>query len=258
MHLKILSFNLRFDKPDPGEQNWRVRRRAIAELINEYAPDLIGTQEGLAHQLLDLHRLLPQYQSVGGDRAGTGTDEYCAIFYRPRRLECLETGDFFLSDTPEVPGSISPCWENPAPRMVTWAVFTLAGERVTLLNTHLDYHSARARELGAKLICDYLQFKPMDSYCFLTGDFNAAPGTLPRETFQQSLANHLRLNDALAEVEKEQQMSYHEFTGKGFDAVDTIYYDSRVSLQMAKIDSSRRQGVLPSDHFPVIGEFTAN
>lgn len=260
MHLKIISFNLRFDKPDPGEQNWRRRRSAIATLLKEYAPDLIGTQEGLAHQLLDLHRLLPQYQSVGGDRVGTGTDEYCAIFYRSERLECVETGDFFLSDTPEVPGSISPGWGNPAPRMATWAAFAVAGEakKTALFNTHLDYHSAKARELGARAICDYLQRLQLeDYYFFATGDFNATPDSLPRETFKQPLANNLQLNDALAGVAREQQVSFHDFTGTGFIAVDTIYYDSRVSLQMAKVDTLRWQGVLPSDHFPVIGEFTS-
>ena len=258
---KIMTLNLRYDKPDPGEQNWRVRREAIAALIAHYCPDLIGTQEGKAHQLLDLHRLLPDYQSVGGDRTGTGTNEYCGIFYKTQRLKCLETGDFFLSDTPEIPGSITPDWGNPLPRMTTWAVFKLIGEvkNITLFNTHLDYQSAKARELGAKLICDRLgNFEPANSYLFLVGDFNAAPGTLPRQTFERPLSSGLQLQDALAGVELEQQMTFHDFTGKGLDAVDGIYYDSRASLKVVKVDRSRWRGILPSDHFPAIAEFFFN
>jgi len=58
MEIKVMSFNLRYDKPDPGENAWTVRKEAVASLISHYAPDIIGTQEGKAHQLLDLHRLL--------------------------------------------------------------------------------------------------------------------------------------------------------------------------------------------------------
>lgn len=259
MQLTVATLNLRYDKPDSGDRNWQVRRAAIASFFTHYAPDVIGTQEGEAHQLLDLHRLLPDYQSVGGDRAGTGTGEHCAIFYRTQRLQCLETGDFYLSDTPEIPGSISPDWGNYQPRMTTWATFAVANEakKITLLNTHLDYDSARARELGAKLIRDRI-FPSIDSLFFLTGDFNAAPDTVPRQTLASSLSQGVQLHDALAGMELDEQMTFHDFTSTGFDAVDTIYCDSRVSLREAKVDAAHWQGVLLSDHFPVVAWFSWN
>ena len=258
MKLVIITFNLRFDKPDPQEYNWRRRKEAIASILHSYQPDLIGTQEGKAHQLVDLHRLLPNYQSIGGDRTGTGNDEHCAIFYHSSRWECLEAGDFFLSETPTVPGSITPAWGNPQPRMTTWGKFISPGEgkEIILFNTHLDYRSARARELGAQLICDRLKvLSNQNAYLFLTGDFNAAPQTRPRGAFRQSLAHGIQLQDVLAHLELGQQMTYHEFTGEAFDAVDTIYHDSRVQLKQVTIDKSKLQGILPSDHFPVIASF---
>ncbi|MBW4648143.1 MAG: endonuclease/exonuclease/phosphatase family protein [Kastovskya adunca ATA6-11-RM4] len=258
MELKVISFNLRYDKPDPGDHAWTVRKAAVAESIAHYAPDIIGTQEGMAHQLLDLHRLLPNYQSVGDDRTGVGMGERCAIFYRSGRLKCLNSGNFFLSDTPETPGSISPDWGNRVPRMTTWAVFAVVGEEetITVFNTHLDYNSAKARELGAKLVCDRIShLQPSESYTFLTGDFNAAPGSVPREMLGHSLPNGLHLYDALADIELEEQQTFHDFTGKAVDAVDTIYYDSRVSLRRIEIDHRQWLGVLPSDHFPVMAEF---
>ncbi|WP_013321917.1 endonuclease/exonuclease/phosphatase family protein [Gloeothece verrucosa] len=258
MLLKIITFNLRYDKPDPAQNNWRVRRAAIASLLNYYSPDLMGTQEGKAHQLLDLHRMLPEYQSVGGDRTGTGTNEHCAIFYHRRRLKCLETGDFFLSETPEIPGSITASWGNPHPRMVTWAVFEGIDEakKIVFYNTHLDYRSATARELGAKLITERLsQLDLTDSYLFVTADFNATPGSLPRTTFERPLSNGIKLYDALAEIPLEKQLSFNNFTEQPTDAIDTIYYDSRSRLQQAKVDQQKWEGLIPSDHFPVIGEF---
>ena len=258
MYLKLITLNLRYDKPDSGNNAWTVRRNAIADMINHYTPDIIGTQEGFAHQLLDLHRLIPNYQSVGCDRTGTGKDEHCAIFYHTQRLKCIDKGDFFLSNTPQIPGSISLNWGNPLPRMVSWAVFTLAGQSktITCLNTHLDYKSAKARELGVELIRDRInQFSPENTYLFLTGDFNTEPGTLPRQQLSVPLANGISLNDALAGLELGQQLSFHDFTGQAFAAVDTIYYDSRISLPAVQVDNTQWQGILPSDHFPVIAEF---
>ena len=256
--IKVMSLNLRYDKPDPGNNAWTVRKAAVAALINSYAPDIIGTQEGKAHQLLDLHRLLPDYQSVGGDRTGTGTDEHCAIFYHTQRIKCLVTGDFSLSDTPEIPGSISSTWGNSLPRMVSWAVFAAGGEQKTiaLLNTHLDYESPRSRELSVALIRDHLSnFNPAETYLMITGDFNAEPGSVTRQALEQPLLNGLHLQDVLADVELEQQLSFHDFTGKAFVAIDTIYCDSRLSLRDVKVDTGQWEGIWPSDHFSVAADF---
>ncbi|HEY9599438.1 MAG TPA: endonuclease/exonuclease/phosphatase family protein [Cyanophyceae cyanobacterium] len=258
MEIKVITLNLRYDKPDPGDYAWTIRKQAVTALITHYAPDIIGTQEGKAHQLLDLHRSLPDYLSVGGDRTGTGTSEYCAIFYNTQRLRCLSNGDFFLSDTPEIPGSISPNWGNPIPRMVTWAVFAVVGEdkQITVFNTHLDYKSEKARELSVQLLRDrFSHLNPDNSYLFLTGDFNADPGTLPRELLQHPLPNNIVLHDALADVALEHQVSFHDFTGEAFVAVDTLYYDSRVKLRQIKVDHQRWQGIWPSDHFAIVADF---
>jgi endonuclease/exonuclease/phosphatase family metal-dependent hydrolase len=66
MKLTAMSFNIRYDKPDPDERNWRVRREAVAALIVHYSPDIIGTQEACANQLLDLTPVYcREYQSLG-------------------------------------------------------------------------------------------------------------------------------------------------------------------------------------------------
>ncbi|MFM7477070.1 MAG: hypothetical protein ACKO2T_15515, partial [Microcystis aeruginosa] len=38
MKLTAMSFNIRYDKPDTDERNWRVRREAVAALIAHYSP----------------------------------------------------------------------------------------------------------------------------------------------------------------------------------------------------------------------------
>lgn len=258
MQLTVMTFNIRYDKPDPGEFNWQSRKSAIAKLINYYAPDIIGTQEGKPHQLLDLHRMLPSYQSVGRDRRGTGLDEHCAIFYRPERLKCIETGDFWLSETPEIVGSITPSWGNPYPRIVTWARFVGADSSQSLLfyNTHLDYYGMAARENGAITI--HKHFSSLDlsqDYLFLTADFNTNPGTLPRQILERPLPSGYAMKDILEGWDLETQMTFNGFRDRATIAIDTIYYDSRLKPVWVKIDNDRWLDVLPSDHYPVIAEF---
>ncbi|WP_040483743.1 endonuclease/exonuclease/phosphatase family protein [Lyngbya aestuarii] len=256
--MKIVTFNVRFDKPDPGNSAWVWRRGIIAQLIAQSGADLIGTQEGKAHQLLDLHRRLNDYQSVGVDRLGNGLSEYCAIFYHQQRWRCLKTGEFWLSQTPKLVGSVTREWENPVPRMVSWGVFEGVGQDkpIIIFNTHFDYHSPRARELSAQLISDRLSQFNADEYRFIvTGDFNAEPDSFPRKTLLKPLTNGVVLRDALASIDLDEQMTYHEFTGKGFAAVDTIYYDSRLNLHQVSVDRTQIDHVWPSDHFPVIAQF---
>jgi endonuclease/exonuclease/phosphatase family metal-dependent hydrolase len=257
MKLTVISLNVRYDKPDPDDRNWRVRRVAVVELLRHYSPDIVGTQEARANQLLDLHRSLPEYQSVGSDRRGTGLDEHCAILYKPSRLRLLDTFEFWLSETPKIVGSITESWGNPYPRMVTGARFqTLAGQNLLFFNTHLEHYSDLAKDLGAKCIYQYFcQLDLTNCYLFLTGDFNCNPDRFPRQVFLDPLPSGYRLEDALSSLPLEEQMSFNNYGDRPYLAIDTIYHDSRVSRERVKVDTSRWSDLLPSDHYPVIGEF---
>jgi endonuclease/exonuclease/phosphatase family metal-dependent hydrolase len=248
MKITVMSFNLRCDKPDPGVRQWEKRVGAIASVIQHYQPDLVGTQEGKPHQLKDLQALLPEYKFVGGDRTGTGEDEHCAIFYKPELLKLQQTKDFYLSDTPEIPGSIT--WETRLPRMATWANFTVGNPSisVTIVNTHLDHEIAKARELGAALVSLRLMEFPAEDYVLLTGDFNAHSRTLERII----LADNYRIQDTLANLPLEEQKTFHDFTGEPVDARDTIYCDRRFHIEQVIIEREQWEGIWPSDHFPVI------
>ncbi|MEA5577227.1 endonuclease/exonuclease/phosphatase family protein [Anabaena sp. UHCC 0451] len=248
MKLTVITFNLRYDKPDPGVHQWEKRVGAIASVIQHYQPDLLGTQEGKAHQLRDLQALIPEYNFIGGDRTGTGTSEHCAIFYHPQRLKLQKTQDFYLSDTPEIPGSIT--WGTRLPRMATWANFQVGNPSIslTILNTHLDHENAQARELGAALVNQRLMEFPPDDYLLLTGDFNANPNTTARQIF----ADNHKIQDALATLTLEKQKTFHDFTGEAWDAIDTIYCDRRFQIEQVIIDHQKWADVWPSDHFPVI------
>ncbi len=117
LELRVMTFNLRFaslQKPNA----WPDRRPVMRHLIDQEAPDIMGTQEGLYAQLRDLAADLPAYEWIGLGRAGGSRDEHCAIFFRRDRFEPVGFDHFWLSDTPNVIGSIT--WGHTYIRMVTW------------------------------------------------------------------------------------------------------------------------------------------
>jgi endonuclease/exonuclease/phosphatase family metal-dependent hydrolase len=148
--LRIMTFNLRRDVDHDAENRWSERRDRVAAIVRDHAPDVLGTQEGLPHQLADLDARLDGYERIGGCRRGDATDEACSIFYATGRLRALAWGDLWLSDTPGVAGSAT--WGNRLPRIVTWARFQdkATGREFTVANTHLDHESEEARRRARK------------------------------------------------------------------------------------------------------------
>ena len=115
---RLLSFNIRYDRPDPGVRAWSERREAVAGIIRE-AADLAGLQEVLPNQRHDLAERCPEFVFVGVGREPEDRGEASPVLVRRARFAVLESGTFWFSDTPEVVGSKS--WGNEIPRVCTWA-----------------------------------------------------------------------------------------------------------------------------------------
>ena len=114
--IKLMSYNLKFASPT-FKPSWDVRREMQVDLIRQYSPDIIGTQEGLKEQIDDLMDHLPEYVVIGEGRKGGDDDEHMAIFFKRNKYRLREMGSFQLSKTPEVLGS----GPDVNPRMVSWA-----------------------------------------------------------------------------------------------------------------------------------------
>jgi endonuclease/exonuclease/phosphatase family metal-dependent hydrolase len=250
--LRVMSFNIRLPVAADGANRWEQRKALIARMVREQHPDLIGTQELHRRQGDDIVRRLPQYAWFGRDRRGGHDDEYMGVFYRKDRLRVVETGDFWLSDTPEVPGSIS--WGNLYPRMVTWALFERSGDgrRFYLFNTHLPYRDEDddARERGARLIASRIALLPADTPVIVTGDFNTAPDSRTHALLAATLT------DAWDKAPQRTgpQGTFHDFTGKPDQRIDWILYRGLRPLSVHTI-TTHQGGRYPSDHFPVVAEF---
>jgi endonuclease/exonuclease/phosphatase family metal-dependent hydrolase len=249
--LRVMSFNVRTPADTGPGRRWEDRRDAMVALLKQQRPDVVGTQELVKAQADYLVAHLDGYRWFGQGRRGGDGDEHMGVFYDSRVLTVVESGDFWLSDTPEVPGSIS--WGHPYPRMVTWALFERRDDhrRFYLLDTHLPYQTQDepARVRGALTILSSLRTLPADIPVVLTGDFNTEPGGKTWQTLTRELTD----TRAAAAAPTGPVKTFHDFTGVATLQLDWILVRGLQVQRFATLDD-RPGGILPSDHFPVLAE----
>ncbi len=116
--IKLISYNLRNSHGKDGDNVWMKRRHATPEMIRREAPDVFGVQEGLIDQLHYIDTECPQYARVGvGRDDGAEKGEFMAVYYLRDRFELLDSGTFWLSETPD---KVSRGWDGACNRTVTW------------------------------------------------------------------------------------------------------------------------------------------
>ena len=256
--LRVMTYNLRYASMK-GSEAWPDRRPAMKSLLKQQAPDLMGTQEGVYHQLRDLAADLPEYDWIGTGRDGGSRGEFMAIYYRRERFEPLAYDHFWLSDTPEVIASST--WGNTNRRMVTSVRFKdrRSDKVFHLWNTHLDHALQPAREKAAELIKTRLAKIPSNEPVILMGDFNAEA---TRNPVYDTLTQGIGFTDswfAAAQRKNETLNSFNGFAKPVFNSarIDWILYrgDAEVALAEVVVDGSP-EGRQPSDHHPVLARMT--
>lgn len=252
--LRVMTFNVRLPVEADGANRWEARRDLAARTIARTRPAVIGTQELHQRQGDDLIARLPGYRWFGIDRRGGHADEHMGVLYDTRRLRVIDSGQFWLSDTPEVPGSIS--WGHPYPRMVTWAIFERIRDkrRFRLLDTHLPYRAEdeAAREKGARLILAKLDTLPgADLPTVLTGDFNTVPTSATHTALTE------RLTDAWIAANRRTGPAdtFHGFKGTADRRIDWILTHG-FTVRRAETLTDHQGVVWASDHFPVIADLS--
>ena len=257
--LRVMSFNLRYDTPSDGPNAWPHRRDWVAALVRFHEADAVGVQEALATQLADLDARLPGFARVGVGRAdGRAGGEFSAILYRADRLELLDGGTFWLSPTPETPGSKG--WDAAIERVATWARFRdrRTGCRHVHLNTHFDHVGEQARQESARLLRRRLAALAGGLPVVVTGDLNADPRSAPyriltRDTIADALAP---LVDALGASRAGHYGPTSTWTA--FRAIepgrriDYVLVTPSVLVLTHGILPDSWDGRFPSDHLPVL------
>ncbi len=252
--IKILSQNIRYTD-DPNGNSIKERAPRFLKLLEEYQPDIIGTQE-VTKKWMDFfeENLGDIYGIVGCSRNGHGAKdgEWNAILYRKDRFEFIEGETFWLSETPDedqtkLEGSIY--------RICTWALLKdkVTGKLFTFNNTHLqngeDKDDVRAQQIT--ILLDYLRDNVgyLELYpAFLTGDFNAkntsSAYSLTTEVFRDSKVSTFK---NLSEV----NYTYHGY-GKSKSAIDYCFHTPyNTTVLDYKILDDQYDGYV-SDHYGVL------
>lgn len=257
--LRVMSLNVRYAgaTADQGINAWENRRELMLRSIVGRHPDLLGTQELLLRQARYLQAGLPDYAWIGKGRNGNEIDdngnEHMGVFYNTRRLKLLEHGDFWYSDTPDVPGSRN--FDQPMPRMATWARFEdlRSGRRFYFFNTHFP-HRAEATPLRlrcAQLLLQRIGRLPEDEPVIVTGDFNSTPGSEEHRMLTAVLS------DAWESAPRRigPEPTVHAFTGEPTHRIDWVLFRSLQTTQVETVTDHEGK-LYPSDHFAVVADLS--
>jgi endonuclease/exonuclease/phosphatase family metal-dependent hydrolase len=252
-----MSFNVRLGVADDGDDSWEHRKALLAKTVQDFDPDLLGTQEVWDFQAKHLLEQLPGRAYLGWDRQPDSEDgEQCGILYRTSRFEKLDAGQFWLSETPDVPGSKS--WESSLPRVVTWVELrdqTRPGRTLVFFNTHFDHRGSDARRESAQLLRRRLGERGPDAAWIVTGDFNCAEASPPYEMLVGAGDGGLTVVDSYRAVHPrraDDEGTFSAFRGnRSGGRIDWILHSPRFDTVSAAIDRSHEDGRYPSDHYPV-------
>ena len=186
--LNVGSFNVRLlAKGDYKKHNgWDERKGYLCDIINLEAFDVFGAQEVKKPQLDDMLSMLPDYDYIGvGRDDGKEKGEYSPVFYRKKAFKLLDSGTFWLSETPD---QVSKGWDGMCRRVCTWGYFERKSDktRFYFLSTHLDHRGAVAKMEGSKLIVKFMKEKCKGENAIVVGDFNVTQDSEPYKVFAES------------------------------------------------------------------------
>ena len=255
--MRVVTWNLRTDTA-AEPPHWPDRLPEVARVLTDLAPHVIGTQEGSARMLDDLAASLPdRYAWVGEGRRGGRSDEFTAVFYDTSRLELLTSRTTWLSEQPDAPGTLS--WGSAFPRTATTLRLRdrADGTAYTVVDTHLDHVSARARAEGARLIAASLP----DGPAIVVGDFNAPADPSDAEGPYAALTALTggALVDAvgLHAPEGGSVGTFTDFAAPvvGAPRIDWVLVSRDLEVTAARVVTDvAAGGVHPSDHLPVVAD----
>ena len=250
--LNVATYNLRMDTPSDNLDAWEHRKENVNGLIRFHDFDIVGTQEGFHHQLLDI-TAAGDYAYVGvGRDDGINEGEHSAIVYKKDRFEVLNSGDFWFSETPETP---SYGWEAKYRRVCSWAKFQdkLAGKEFYVFSLHYDHEAKKARRNSSLLLLRKINEIAGDAPTFCVGDFNATPDDEPI----QILYKNNSLKDSYLTSQAKPYGTEGTFNAFKLDApmknrIDYIWVTKDITVEKYGVLNDVHYGHFPSDHFPVM------
>lgn len=246
--IKVISYNIRTIARD-GDNNWENRQHATRNMLNKHNPDLFGLQEAMTPHLKYLDKFFPQYSRVGvGRDDGEMAGEVMAIYYNTERFDLLDSGTFWLSETPK---DVTRGWDAACNRTVTWVKLRdmKSSKSFYYFNTHLDHKGRVAQTESIKLIVEKIQeIAGIRATVILGGDFNV----VPEDEIFAPLNDFMHAARSTAEV-SEEKGTFNGFSQRKLRSViDHVFYRGRrvKCCEYHVLDGDYGAPYI-SDHYPV-------
>ncbi|QZE13658.1 endonuclease/exonuclease/phosphatase family protein [Halosquirtibacter laminarini] len=250
---RVMTYNLRYDNPHDGDQSWSHRKAGVISLIKFHGPEILSIQEGLHHQVQDLKEGLEHYDYVGvGRDNGDEKGEYAAIFYDSEKYSKVESGNFWLSPTPN---KASIGWDAACIRICTWVKLRdkVTRQLLFVFNTHFDHVGKEAQRNSAKLIVEKIDklTEGRETPFVLTGDFNLTPDD------KSIIYLSKEFNDSKQVTRRKPYgpdgtFNSFDFNHKLDQRIDYIFTSSEVTVERYAVLSDSKNRHYYSDHLPVL------
>ncbi len=259
--ISVMTFNIRLDTPADGENRWEARIPVVAAYMDTVSPDIVGMQEVLHNQLIDLQNMMPGYSYVGTGRDdGKQGGEYSPVFFKKDRFILRDNSQFWLSKTPDIPGSKS--WDAAITRIVSWAELEdrKTGETLYVFNTHFDHRGVEARLKSIELMAEEINKITGNSPVIVTGDFNIRKSSDDYNFMVNTFAENNELSNAET-ISKtpvvDADATFNAFR-KDIDprVIDFIFVDNAFKVNSYRVDRVMEGNIFISDHWPVVSEIT--
>lgn len=257
---RAATFNIGYIVDPSGLPKWEARRDAVTHVLKTMDADIIGFQEmetfsggkfnNINRQRDWILQTVPGYRAaaVGDPKVFPSTQP---ILYRPDRFDLVDQGWFYFSTTPDIIYSRS--FDGGFDYYTSTARFRerASSEMLTVFNVHTDIRSGGNRRKATRMVAERAKLLiEAGERVIVLGDFNAL-------WFQRNVT---RIEDSGLTGTRLAGASFHFGTGIGlWPAIDHIFHGAGIErLGKAVIHRDKSGGALPSDHYPVSGQYRLN
>ena len=249
--MRIMSFNIRCG--DVGKETWEDRIGIVSQTMLESEADSIGVQEATPGWMAALNENIGEkyaYVGVGRDD-GANKGEYSAVFYLKDKYTALDSGTFWLSDTPD---KVSFGWDAACRRVCSWVVLEnkQTGEKYVHLNSHFDHVGVAARENSVKLILDKAaEFTDMP--VVFTADLNVIQGS---DNYNQFINSKILRDTKFDTSDTMSYCTYHDTKPEKHakDIIDYVLINDHFDTIAYRVVTEGIDGRYVSDHYPIYAD----
>ena len=247
----VATYNIRYNNSHDSLNAWPNRKENVKALIRFHEFDIFGTQEGLIDQIKGISELEAYARTGHGRDDGKEAGEHSAIFYKKDRFKLLDSGDFWLSETPEKPGK---GWDAKCcNRICSWGKFQDLQTKKTFyfFSVHFDHQGIVARKESGKLLVKKIQEIAKNAPVICVGDFNSTPETEQIQTMQTILNDSYKVTEAPPYGPVGTFNSFR-FTAPMKNRIDYIFVSKGIKVLKYGVLTDAKDQRYPSDHQPVM------